>query len=263
MHKNLCDHPIIVDAEVLKNICKPLDLFNISTFAHARTNNKHEFSVIANHPKFFLHYIKNGYYHADISARNKPIGNCNYVMWDMLECSGKTKQMLSDAAEFDYRHIFTIVKKHESHADYYHFGTNQGSHSINQWYVNNLDKLQLFIHYFNEKISQSNRLAGGHQITFPVFGFENCQISESDFNEHNDQHFLSQVSLPSKLSVRQLQCVKFLIKGYTTKQIAQELKLSSRTVEDYLNKLKHKFKAKNKIQLVFNLINSQSLPFTH
>ena len=175
MPNYLLEHPSINELDAIKNICLPLDLFNISSFANARVNEKGEFSTICNHPEFLLHYLDQGYHHADISAKNLPLDMGDYLMWDMLECQGKTDNMLSDAAEFNYRHIFTVIKKRQNYTDYYHFGTHKKSCAINQWYLNNLDKLHLFIDYFDDKISQSKTLLQGHKITFPV-AKSDCQM---------------------------------------------------------------------------------------
>lgn len=258
MHRSLLSHPSIVYEQDMKDLCAPLALFNISSFANARVNLKGEFSTICNHPTFLTHYLEQGYHRADVSAKDEPIEVGDYLMWDMLDCRGKTANMLSDAALFNYRHIFTIVKKHTEYIDYYHFGTHLNLPSINQWYLNNLDKLQLFIDYFNNQLSQSKTLAIGHQITFPVLSPE-CQISGIENRSHEEQLFLKQISPASALSIRQHQCIELLTQGYSAKQIATQLNISHRTVEDHLNVLKHKLKAKNKSELIFKFLNDKKL----
>lgn len=56
--------------------------------------------------------------------------------------------------------------------------------------------------------------------------------------------------LHNSLSVRQKECFFFLVRGYTAKQIAQQLGLSYRTVETHINHLKNKFNCRTKGQLI-------------
>ena len=102
----------------------------------------------------------------------------------------------------------------------------------------------------------SKALAIGHQITFPVLNPE-CQISGVENRSHEEQLFLNQISPASALSIRQHQCIELLIQGYSAKQIATQLNISHRTVEDHLNALKHKLKAKNKSELIFKFLNNK------
>jgi DNA-binding CsgD family transcriptional regulator len=53
-----------------------------------------------------------------------------------------------------------------------------------------------------------------------------------------------------KLSSRQSECLHYLVRGMTAKQIAQTLNLSHRTVEFYLDNLKVKLQCKTKAELV-------------
>lgn len=52
------------------------------------------------------------------------------------------------------------------------------------------------------------------------------------------------------LSARQLQCLILLLRGKTSKQMGKILKLSSRTIEDYLSVLKEKLNCHDKTELI-------------
>jgi len=43
-------------------------------------------------------------------------------MWDNIEAKGPVADMLQDAADFQYNHIFTIIKQAGSRTDLYHLG---------------------------------------------------------------------------------------------------------------------------------------------
>lgn len=54
-------------------------------------------------------------------------------------------------------------------------------------------------------------------------------------------------------SKREVQCIKYLHQGYTTKQIARELNLSPRTVEEYINNIKIKLGCNSRLEIVSNI----------
>jgi DNA-binding CsgD family transcriptional regulator len=63
-------------------------------------------------------------------------------------------------------------------------------------------------------------------------------------------------SMQIPLSTRQSECLFFLVRGKTIKEIAQILRLSSRTVEIYVEQLKVKFGCQRKSDLIARSIAS-------
>lgn len=60
------------------------------------------------------------------------------------------------------------------------------------------------------------------------------------------------------ISAREKECLSFLLKGKTIKETAKLLKLSPRTIEEYLNRLKQKAGCKYKRELLA-LFQSKSI----
>lgn len=58
------------------------------------------------------------------------------------------------------------------------------------------------------------------------------------------------INTHNKLSIREKQCLRNLAHGLTAKVSAQQLKLSPRTVENYLEKLRDKLHCKNQAELI-------------
>lgn len=238
--------------EDIKTICKPLETFGLTTFANARVNHLGQFSTMNNHPEYAEHYIQQGFYNADISADAAQLDDGNYLMWDLVDCGGKTREMLDAASAFRYKHIFTIVKNRETHTDFYHFGTHISNPAINHWYLNNLDKLELFIDYFNEKII-STGLDAAHEVVFPTQPIKADILKEHAALDNAHDSFVNTL-MQSQYSPRQLECMKLIVQGQSAKEIAKTLNISHRTVEDYIQTLKYKFSAKNKSELIAKIL---------
>lgn len=56
------------------------------------------------------------------------------------------------------------------------------------------------------------------------------------------------------LSAREKQCAYHLLNGMTAKEIGQQLGLSSRTIESYIENMKNKLMCRNIIELVIVLM---------
>lgn len=80
--------------------------------------------------------------------------------------------------------------------------------------------------------------------TKKVTSTDSCSFIIDD--EQNNQYDLSN---------RQLECLFFLLRGQTSKRIAEILSLSPRTVEDYINEIKFKMHCFTRSQIIEKAIN--------
>lgn len=64
-----------------------------------------------------------------------------------------------------------------------------------------------------------------------------------------------------KFSIQQRKILNKLMMGHTAKEIAEELQLSKRTVEAYIEAIKSKLGARNKIELIKKVILEKLIPY--
>ena len=102
-----------------------------------------------------------------------------------------------------------------------------------------------FIEFF--KIQANDIIYGNRRENLATF---TNNLDFTTINNSNDISFIeslkeksfnvSMSGVLSKLSNREIECIKFIVKGFTIKQIARELQLSPRTVEHHINNIKNK-----------------------
>jgi len=264
-------------------ICRPLNQFDISYFAHVHLDENGCASGISNNPGYSEHYIKNKFYNVDINMAKKDIFG-NFFLWDLIDGRGKTNTLIKTAAEFGIKHTFTII---ENNRDYYHFATHLDSNLINQTYLANFDLLKLFILHFKNEIKQSKSLLSIYDFALTPEPDSTGFTITSDIDKCNNinkrAEFISNLSINldlidlksinliknlnldksktfkassmTALTMREKECLNYYIQGKTAKDIASILQLSYRTVENYLQNAKDKIGVNNKLDLIIQSIS--------
>lgn len=264
-------HPSLAHAEEMLQICKPLQKLGISYFAHVRIERNGFFSGNGTRPDFLTHYLEQGYQNFDLHlGLDDP--EQRYILWDALKLHGKTKQLYEAEAEFGFNHTITLVDHKPGTMELYHFSTKLGHYFMNAYYLQHLDLLEKFIAYFHGQLLLNDTLNEAYKMGFKVSnqggGFQNKQnliltqdTEIADFLEEigDTKVPIMDPKMQTKVSRRERQCAFYLLEGYTSKEIAEKLYLSPRTVEVYLERLRTRFGSKNKIQLARHIIETNLL----
>ena len=114
-------------------------------------------------------------------------------------------------------------------------------------YLSNFCLVEKFIQYFQKVSSPLLKNLYSSRLLF-VDRAEN-QLSYKIVNDIDRLNFLTTI-YGYNFTNRELECVPLLLKGMSAKQIAEQLNLSHRTVETYVNNLKTKTNTLNKNDLI-------------
>lgn len=118
-------------------------------------------------------------------------------------------------------------------------------------YLNHIDLFERFLDYFREKAKPLIERAMKEKIIIPnKFELAPKGLMYKDLDR---QAFLNLLN-PQHFSMREMECIRLLTRGYTHKMIAQELGISPRTVETYLEHIKEKTDTHTKGELVKYLL---------
>lgn len=268
----LMKHPSIVYAEEMKTVVKPLDKLGISYFSHVRIDEQDKVAINASDPYYLAQYYQQGFYNFDLHM-SVPQKNQRVFLWDAVQFYGKTEELYQLAWSHDISHIFTLIHNEDNIKNLYHFAAKPGHSSINNFYLQHTDLLESFISYFKEQLFLNDHLNAAYSLScdiskttggYLVKGMENIPQQEQEFAEFlihigtHKNHTLT-TEQQAHITRRERQCAYYLLEGYTSKEIANRLVLSPRTVEVYLERLRVRFGSKNKIQLARHIIEANLL----
>jgi DNA-binding CsgD family transcriptional regulator len=146
-------------------------------------------------------------------------------------------------------HLFD--EKKDDYCDSFGFATSRYNESIINSYLSNLGLLRNFMNYFHENSSSMINQAKKENVFLPF----NEQKPIITLRSEELEEKFSDKKIKYKFSRRQLECISLLVKGFTAKEIADQLHLSFRTVESYIELMKKKLNCKNKTELVIRLMS--------
>ena len=260
MKIDISKHPIMTHTKDIADICNPLLHLNINYFGLVHINNNAEVVFINNHPDLANNYLAKKYHHSDILSSEHQFPE--YILWDSLHCTGNSKRMLQDASEFGCRQFFSIIEQNIHGKFFYHFASQTSSVSMHQVYLSNLDALKDFIYYFNDTVNSTSQLSRFKQtkvILEDTHRDLELIVDDKRVDLFNIRHqfttgfanISSNKKNPNiKLSRQQSECLRLLVLGYTMKDIATKMNLSTRTVECYLSNVRKLFNCRNSKELI-------------
>lgn len=200
---------------------------------------------------------------ADIK-RTKLLNGMSYYSWPQ----NKEREVFRDFYEFNIWNGIELCYKCDDYIENFYFAGTRTQEIENTFYLENIEILKFFTFYFRSICSNILEQAHSNKLipekSFPSF-FDLCQFSQNtkssiSFNSlfpikkfYLDGH-LSNVYL----SIRELECLSLLGKGYSVKQIALHVGISSKTVNSYIDRIRIKTGINSTSQLVF-LYHSSSL----
>jgi len=143
--------------------------------------------------------------------------------------------------------------------EFYGFwGPSDRTTSFTQIYLNYSSLLKAFIHYFKEKcraILQSDTVPYLSLCDLIGNSFITSAIQKNKNDLDKIYKYLKEIGCTDELkkagllSPRERECVKLLLKGKSAKESGRILDLSFRTVEHYIENIKHKFQCRYKDEI--------------
>lgn len=248
------NHPALYAPKHVQNICKPLfqnSLINYFEYVKVYNNGK---GVRLDTKNGFLPYLHRNNNYLDLNTLDKN----NRIQFISMNClpSGIDERSLSTinlfSNKFDLDNIFTFRKNSGDVLELASFGTSRGKDwSIANYYYSHIDYLENFIRYFKTQAKNIIELLEKPHNILTFNRHTNHVEYFSSTNNQNKSNIFINVWTDSyadtvSLTRREWDCMKLLAHGKTAKETAYVLNISYRTVESYIDTLKHKLHCTNK-----------------
>jgi len=237
-------HSVLVAPEV-NEICQPLfQQADIVNYVYARVYDNHTCYALVANAKHHIHHFENQYsVSPPIPAEH--LSNKIYYFLTGNE-NMPFQQSLHDAYNlFQMTCPFFIIERHYGCYDLHIFFSSNSNSQIINFYLNNIDALEKFNLYFKDKaqnllVNAQKNLIDIPLAMRPTFGGLTVRSNVM-------------MNPAQLLTAREQECVNFLSYSYTMKEIAKNMKISPRTVEDYLNSIKYKLGVNRKSEIIKKL----------
>ncbi len=183
-----------------------------------------------------------------------------YPMWESHIKSGwylcesiNDKDKIDKGLSFGHGNGIIHINHFEDRSEVIAFATSPENRSVLNFYLNNLNLLQRFKNHFEEEAADLIGIASSQLIDIPLIMTNNENFVENNFSIHdkkpavNDHFDSSRLNL---LSVRELECYSYLIRGYGLSYISNQLNIAIPTVSNYISRIKQKLKCSKKEEML-------------
>jgi DNA-binding CsgD family transcriptional regulator len=167
--------------------------------------------------------------------------------------------------KYNVHQVMEVINKTEDGLEAYGFGLNSNDLQQHLGFYNATPLIQLFIDRIKEELNPHKAQLEEYQVDIATLIGPDYHKPPVPLMLEPIQYdsFLKHLNLsPSTpLTSRELQVVKYLLDGYPASHIADCLLLSKRTVEHYIDNIKHKFNCIAKSDLIKILRRLESIGY--
>ena len=237
----------------INQVTKPLKKhFSIDSFTYHKTYNDGSQTWATNQPQWLRYFLKNKLYLKSIFELPASSYSKNTIIYSHI---GTHHSILAAAQKFDLSHCVVFIEPTIDGCEFYYLGTTTPNNGITiDKCLSNLATLEKFITNFND-------LAQDILIKIEPFRVISKDLATNNHTTYRsiggvaNIEFLASIS-GYNLTKRELDCIPLLLKGHSSKQIANVLNISYRTVEIHINNLKRKTRQTSKNDLI-HLLNEK------
>jgi len=235
-------------ADKINQVIKPLiTCFGLGSFNYHKTYNDDSQISLTNTPDWKRHYVKNKLYQQSIFELPAHNYLKNRIIWSNIDTHST---ILDEAAKFGIKYGITLIEPMKDGCEFYFLGSTIDDSTVINKYLSNFYLLEKFIANFHVAAKEIFAAVEPHRLI--INDRKENKLTFSTANHIDKFPFLSSI-YGYKFTKRELDCLPLLLKGLSSKQIAEQLKISFRTVEMYIDNLKQKTNTQNKNELLFLL----------
>jgi DNA-binding CsgD family transcriptional regulator len=254
----------------IMKICEPFfQTFGVNHFFHQNVNREGLFYVLGTNPDYMHYYVDQKFY--DCNPFVHGFGKLNSGIYFVNSVREEEFQStMRDASEkYNIQHSIYIVENDSYSCNQYAFGIAPGRFDAESLIVNELTLVKEFIKYFNEEMAgHLQNLRANPVVIGPKKEYYKPNVlPEVQLDSSRRLDFLAKLKVPKnllshpKLSNREIDCLKLYLMGKSSSEIAEDLELTKRTIEFYIENIKNKLSCYKKSELICLLQQMGKLGF--
>lgn len=240
-------------------------LLGIHGFSFNRVYKNQNRIFLSNSCDWVTNYFANDYFSAQSfqSYSMLPL----YLLWANWPKEDKKGLAIhkDGFTNFDYGNALNITRVHDDYVDIFSLRGFARDNSVNSSYFHHLDNINKFLDYFllkgnmwvSESVKFKTNLSDADSTEIDLL--KTALVSSKSHSVQlpfSDNEVLHPVTGEPFLTLREQACLKELVLGLTSKEIARRLQISSRTVEQHLASIKQKMKANTKSEIISNILKA-------
>lgn len=240
----------------IKKICEPLQLaFGINSFTYNSISHDGKIFGLNNRPDWSLYHAAHDLFLTDPFWHHPRCYQNGAVLWSNLRLEAEASDSLQVAKEkYNIAHGLTLIVPHRDRCEFFMFNAPPSHLEIGSIYLNELIWLKQFCQYFKKELKHLIKQVEHNPIDLlELKGKAFLEEKQSPFPAlcTDKSLFIKTISheQPIKLTRREKECLNSYLEFKNMQEVADQLKLSIRTVEFYLSNVKSKLDCANKIEL--------------
>lgn len=213
-------------------------------------------------PDWLLHYFENQYQNVTFFNNSESCLESKFLG----HFSNPENPVIYDAMKnFDICNGFALIQKKKQFVEYFHFAAPTLDPDILNFYFNNLDLLERFCFYFKDTAKKLIKAAKPYA---PIQKTTSITTDDDTSCESNIHEFLNKTPVNNielfvnkesiNVNFAEYMCLFLYVRGYSSKEIAQVIHKSHRTVETYLLNLKKRLMVRSKKEIM-NILHENQL----
>ena len=231
-------HPIFTLKDRVKEASSfLLETFGFNYFQYLRCYAGGSINCLTNNPGLFEH-IKE-YHNQPIVFSSYEDENENmpfyYFLWD--EALPPTAPLQLAREKLNFHNGLTLVRRTKNYYDMIAVALPYEHANPGSFYLNKIKIIEQFIYDFDKKNKDLMQIMDKSAIALPRayrdVNYQNICLNEGKI-------YIEGKAGATHLTTQELTCIKFVLQGFSYKQIAQMLEISPRTVETYLLRAKQR-----------------------
>jgi len=248
----------------IKTIVKELSVrFGIHHFSYVKRYEDYSHILLSSSPEWQEYYYTNELFRISDLEYPASYYKPGFALWNTFQ----GQEIFKASKAFGIDHGIVFIKPGNGYCEFFHFATTPENSKILNFYLNHIDLLHQFNNHFKQVAASIIQKGETQRIILPHDYISQKQSPNENwhFNQQLLMAFLKKdeetmSALLPRLAKRERECCYYVVQAMTSKQIAQQLNISYRTVEKHIESIKAKLSCKSRSELIA-LLNKLLNPY--